>query len=183
MAPSLFADDRSEALAMTAFRHLGFQRAIALLLFAGASVACVPAASANATTQTAFESELRAALGDSEALELAIDAARSAPSPDAAVEAFVEAYVRATGDADAGESIFRLLQDHPNQFGAPAIPLNRAVWTTASSAVTPLPRAASDIVVIGPSLDRPQHVTGIRADEAPVHPVLRTLRTQQPRAP
>ncbi|GAB5535347.1 MAG: hypothetical protein Rubg2KO_15960 [Rubricoccaceae bacterium] len=177
------AGERLEALDMTAFRHLGFQRAVALLLFAGAGVACIPAASAAAKTQTAFESELRSALGDAEAIELAMDAAQRAPTPESAVDAFVDAYVGATGDTDAAQAIARLLQDHPNHFGAPAVPLNRAVWTVASSTVPLLHRTAQAILTQEPTTAHRLAGATVSPDRAPVPPAPRTLRTQQARAP
>jgi len=168
---------------MNAFRTLGFQRAVAFLLFAGAGVACVPAASAASETQAAFEDQLRSALDDSKAVELAMDAARRAPTPDAAIEAFIDAYVHETGDADAAQAIVGLLQAHPNHFGAPAVPLNRAVWTVASSTAPLLQRTAQAVLTQDPPVAHRLTRTVASPYGPLVQPGPRTLRTQQPRAP
>ena len=172
-----------EALVMNALRQPVFQRVVALLLFAGAGVACIPAASATSVTQTAFEAELRAALGDSEAVELAIQAARRAPTPDTAIDAFVEAYVLATGNPDAAQDIARLLQDHPHHFGAPALPMSHAVWTAASSTAQLLQRSANAVLTAAAPVAGLVSVGAAPSVEPPAQLGLRTLRTQQPRAP
>ena len=146
-------------------------------------MACIPAAAASSETQAALENELRAALGQSDAVELAIEAARSAPTPDAAFDAFVEAYVRATGDTDAAQVLGQLLQDHPNRFGAPALPLNRAVWTAASSAPQLLHRAADAVLTHAPAVERTTPAVATVPEDRSAQPPLRTLCTQQPRAP
>lgn len=172
-----------EALVMNALRHPVLQRAVALLLFAGAGVACVPVAAATSATQMAFEGELRAVLGDSEAVELAIQAARRAATPEAALDAFVEAYVLATEDPDAALDIARLLQDHPNRFGAPSIPLSQAVWTVANSTFPYLQRTASATLTHGSSAEALMETREMAPRTPPATPGVRTLRTQQPRAP
>ena len=168
---------------MNTFRHLAFQRVVALLLFTGAGVACIPVASAGTTVDAAFEHELRAALGDSEAVDVALDAARRALTPEAALEAFVQAYSLATGDPNAAHDIARLLQDHPNRFGAPALPLSHAVWTVASSTPQLLLRTANAVRTQETPGMRLVAVDAVPFEGPPVQPTPRTLRAQQARAP
>ena len=168
---------------MNAFRFPAFQRVVALLLFAGAGVACLPVASAAETVEAAFESELKAALGNAEAVDLALEAARQTLTPNAAVDAFVEAYVEAVGDPSIAQDVARLFLDDLNRFGAPALPLNQAVWTAATSASPLIHRTANAVLVQAqPSIGA---LTGdvVETYAGPSAHDLRTLRTQQARAP
>lgn len=175
--------ERPKPLAMTPFRLPVVQRTVALLLFAGAGIACAPAASASATAETALEVELRTVLGDSEAVELAIQAARKAPTHEAAIEAFMDAYVSATGDREAARDISRLLQDHPNRFGAPALPPSHAVWTVASSTAQLLQRTALAGLTHDPPAYHGLAVATVSPDRQPAQPGTFILLTQQPRGP
>lgn len=168
---------------MKALRYPGFQRVVALLLFAGASAAYVPASSATTIVDAAFESELRTALGDAAAVETALEAARQAPTPEAAVDAFIRAYVAATSDPDTAADVLRLLKEHPNRFGAPAIPVSEAVWAPASTSAPAVQRVLSSILTTSPVILSSAAHTSIGPGETPVRPDLRSLRTQQARAP
>lgn len=133
---------------MNALRHPVLQRVVALLLFAGAGLASAPPVAAAAATSLG-ENDLREALGESEALDQALRAARRASTPAAAADAFVRTYTALTGEDGAARDLSRLLLDHAGfghaGFGAPALPRGEAVWASASVS-TPLDRTASAVL-------------------------------------
>ena len=155
---------------MNALRHPVLQRAVACVLLLGGTVACVPAAQAAVVR----EADLRGALGQSRALDAALDAARAAVTPAGAAQAFVEAYREATGTVV--DAVDLLLLDQNDKFGAPE---STAVWQAAQAAqpssptslalaaghdglATPAPSTAA--LAVPPALSTPAAVrTGQRA--------------------
>ena len=174
---------------MNALRHPVLQRVVALLLFAGAGLASAPPVAAAAATSPG-EDDLREALGESEALDQALRAARRASTPAAAADAFVRTYTALTGEDGAARDLSRLLLDHAGfghagfghaGFGAPALPRGEAVWASAGAS-TPLDRTAS--AVLGAErTERPASVCFGPDPEGPRAVGHTARRSQRTRAP
>ena len=174
---------------MNALRHPVLQRVVALLLFAGAGLASAPPVAAAAAASLG-EDDLREALGESEALDQALRAARRASTPAAAADAFVRTYTALTGEDGAARDLSRLLLDHAGfghagfghaGFGAPALPRGEAVWASAGAS-TPLDRTAS--AVLGAErTERPASVCFGPDPEGPRAVGHTARRSQRTRAP
>ena len=161
---------------MRPFRSRLLLRLVATLVVVGVGATLAPAAVARDARQDA----LRTLLGDVEAFETALDAARMAGDAVFARDAFVEAYV-ASADGDvAPEAIYDLLDGDALGLVAPVLPDEAFVPTPPAA---PSPHGGSAAVVAPTAeavLVASSHAVW-QGEAAPPHRA--EGRSLQPRAP